>query len=343
MAKRCRFLARETKRCREAVERQVELGCQCPHAALDRIARKVAGEVECHTLAGVPGFRWLVLGMQAAHAGAEPRRGNCQRVADMHRAGKDSAGDHGADAGEGEAAVDGQTEAPCGGGSLRCAGSDSQMREQLGDAGPALRRDMEDWCAGHAGAGQQGQNFSFCGRFAYGVDSIALGQRHGAVADAEQVGNGQMLARLRHRPIVGGDDQQQEVDAGSAGEHVVDQLLVAGHIDEAEHIVSIFAIRQGRIGVAEIKRDAARLLFRQTIGIDAGERLHQRGLAVVDVACGADDHAGASAEEFPFALRYRRVGGNSGLDVREKNPFILRYLRTNGFSGYDRGSFQVLR
>ena len=95
----------------------------------------------------------------------------------------------------------------------------------------------ETWKTGGAGqcrAGQQGQNFSFCGRFAVGRNSIALRQRHGAVADAEQVGNGQMLARLRHRAIVGGDDQQREVDAGGAGEHVVDQLLVAGHVDEAE-------------------------------------------------------------------------------------------------------------
>ena len=69
-------------------------------------------------------------------------------------------------------------------------------------------------------------------------------------------------------------------------DHVVDEPLVAGHVDEAEHA----AVRQRQVGVAELDRDAARLLLLQAVGVDAGERLHQRGLAVVDVACGADDH-----------------------------------------------------
>ena len=54
--------------------------------------------------------------------------------------------------------------------------------------------------------------------------------------DAEQVDDRQMLARLRHDPVVGRDDQQHEVDAGGAGQHVVHEALVAGHVDEAEHV-----------------------------------------------------------------------------------------------------------
>ena len=34
--------------------------------------------------------------------------------------------------------------------------------------------------------------------------------------------------------VVGGDDQQGEIDAGGAGQHVVDEALVAGHVDEAD-------------------------------------------------------------------------------------------------------------
>ena len=53
------------------------------------------------------------------------------------------------------------------------------------------------------------------------------------------------------------------------------------------------------------------LLLRQAVGVDAGESLHQRGLAVVDVAGGSDDHVrtSASAQEFPFALRVGIEGG----------------------------------
>ena len=42
---------------------------------------------------------------------------------------------------------------------------------------------------------------------------------------------------------------------------------------------------------AEIDGDAAPLFFGQAIGVDAGERLYERSLAVIDVAGGADDHA----------------------------------------------------
>ena len=43
---------------------------------------------------------------------------------------------------------------------------------------------------------------------------------------------------------------------------------------------------------AELDGDAAFLLFLQAIGIDAGERVHERALAVIDVAGGADDDVG---------------------------------------------------
>ena len=53
------------------------------------------------------------------------------------------------------------------------------------------------------------------------------------------------------------------------------------------------AVRRRQIGEAEVDRDAARLLLLQAVGVDAGQRAHQRGLAVVDVAGGADDHGDA--------------------------------------------------
>ncbi len=128
--------------------------------------------------------------------------------------------------------------------------------------------------------------------------------------DAEQVDDRQMLARLRHHAVVGGDDQQHEVDAGRAGQHVVDEALVARHVDEAEHA----AVRRRQIGEAEIDGDAARLLLLQAVGVDAGQRAHQRGLAVVDVAGGADDHgagaprSGASARAAALGLGVARIG-----------------------------------
>ena len=45
----------------------------------------------------------------------------------------------------------------------------------------------------------------------------------------------------------------------------------------------------GLVGEAEVDGDAAFLLFLQAIGVDAGQRLDQRGLAMVDMTCGSDD------------------------------------------------------
>ena len=94
-----------------------------------------------------------------------------------------------------------------------------------------------------------------------------------------------MLARLRHRPVVGRHHEHDMVNAGGAGEHVADQLFVARHIDEAEHA----AVCRCFVRKAQVDRDAARFFFLQPVGVDAGERLDQRGFAMVDMPCGADD------------------------------------------------------
>ena len=69
------------------------------------------------------------------------------------------------------------------------------------------------------------------------------------------------------------------------GQHVLDEALVAGHVDEAQPQRG----RQLEVREAEVDGDAAALLFFQAVGIDAGQRFDQRGLAVIDVAGGADD------------------------------------------------------
>ena len=118
------------------------------------------------------------------------------------------------------------------------------------------------------------------------LDAVDLGQCHRAAFDAEQVQDAEMLARLRHHAVVRCHHQQGEIDSRGTGEHGVDEALVAGHVDEAQHA----AVIQRLVGVAELDRNAARFLLLEPIGIDAGECMHQRGLAVVDVSGGADDH-----------------------------------------------------
>ena len=64
--------------------------------------------------------------------------------------------------------------------------------------------------------------------------------------DAEQVEDRQVLARLRHDALVGGDDQQREVDAAGAGEHVLDEALVARHVDDARRCAADGSVSQAK-------------------------------------------------------------------------------------------------
>ena len=83
-----------------------------------------------------------------------------------------------------------------------------------------------------------------------------------------------MLARLRHHALVGGDDEQREVDAGRAGDHRAHERLVARDVDDADRADAVERERRE----AELDRDAAPLLLGQPIGVDAGERAHERVL-----------------------------------------------------------------
>ncbi len=65
----------------------------------------------------------------------------------------------------------------------------------------------------------------------------------------------------------------------------LDELLVAGDVDDPERV----AARQVEPREPELDRDAALLLLAETVGVDAGQRLDELGLAVVDVTRGAED------------------------------------------------------
>jgi len=62
------------------------------------------------------------------------------------------------------------------------------------------------------------------------------------------------------------------------------------HIDMREE-----RLLERRIRIAELDGDAARLLLGQVGGVHPGERAHQGGLAVIDMAGGADQHAYTSS------------------------------------------------
>ena len=155
------------------------------------------------------------------------------------------------------------------------------------------------------------------------VDQVALGQRDDAIRDPQQVEDGDVLARLGHHAFVGGDHQQGDVDAADAGEHVVDEALVAGHVDDRH----LDAVRQSQPGEAEIDGHAALLFFLEAVGVDAGQGPDERRLAVVDVAGGADDshqvvrrsgRVSALARRRRAQRRLARAGWRAGRAARDR-------------------------
>ncbi len=116
------------------------------------------------------------------------------------------------------------------------------------------------------------------------IDDVGLRHRDHASLDAQHVEDLQMLLGLRLPPLVGGHHEQDEPHRTDAGEHVRDEALVTGNVDEPH----VAAARQFAPGVPEVDRETPPLLLGEPIRVHAGEGGDQRRLAVVDVAGGGD-------------------------------------------------------
>ena len=100
-----------------------------------------------------------------------------------------------------------------------------------------------------------------------------------AMSHAEQFQDFQVLAGLRHDRIIGRDDKKSEVDPGCASQHVLDEPFVARDVHDAQSVVA-----EIEMGKTDVDGNAAFFLFGQAVAVDAGQRLHERSLAVINVA-----------------------------------------------------------
>ena len=89
------------------------------------------------------------------------------------------------------------------------------------------------------------------------------------------------------------------------------------HVDEAD----AFAIAEEGVREAEVDGETAATFLFEAIWVGAGERLHQRRLAMVHVPGGGDDPHGVRAQRGlqPGGRRRRDAlsGGRAGLHHRE--------------------------
>src|SRR5205823_2601012 len=122
------------------------------------------------------------------------------------------------------------------------------------------------------------------------VNQIRLGQHSNATAHGKLATDVEMLAGLGLDRFIRGNHQQHQIDAAYASQHVAYEALVARDVNEAK--TEDFAARAGQIQIceADVDGDATTFFFFQTIGVDTGQSLDQRGFAVVNVSGGAYDY-----------------------------------------------------
>src|SRR5262245_61172242 len=94
-----------------------------------------------------------------------------------------------------------------------------------------------------------------------------------------------MLASLRHYRLIGRNHQHNQVQAMRAGQHILNEPLVPGDIDETDANVV-----DGQVGEADIDRDPALLFLLEPIGVDPGQRFDQASLPVIDMPRSSYDY-----------------------------------------------------
>src|SRR5436190_1642606 len=140
------------------------------------------------------------------------------------------------------------------------------------------------------------------------IGGVDLVEGDDDVRHTDLAGEQDVLARLRHRAVRGGDDENRTVHLGGAGDHVLDVVGVARAVD-----VRVVALRGRILDVCGGDGDAALALFRGLVDLieghersralrreDLGDRRGQRGLAVIDVTDRADVDVRLTAIEFLF-------------------------------------------
>jgi hypothetical protein len=222
--------------------------------------------------------------LQPAHARARARGQQLKLVALRNLAGDERPRRHRAEAAHREGAVDGEPRHRV----RRARGGVERRRAQrllqLVNSLPRPRADGDGRRGFEERAGDQLRRLKPDEFEQLFVHRVRLGEHDETRGDAEQAADVEVLARLRHHALVGRDDERDEVESVRAGQHVLDETLVAGHVHEPDAHVA-----QVKLGEPEVDGDAAPLLFGQAVGVHARERAHQSRLPVVDVAGRADD------------------------------------------------------
>ena len=175
-----------------------------------------------------------ILGMEPAHPCCLSRGRDQQPVVKRDAACKHASCHHGSCARKRKDPVDRQTK-----------GSFLLLRGHIGlnglqrlfqpiQAKPGRGRDRDDGSCGERSRREQRRDFLYALVDLIVTGEISLAQRHDSLPDIQQIGDHEMLARLRHDAVIGRNNQEQRLNAGHACQHVVHIAFVTGHIDKAD-------------------------------------------------------------------------------------------------------------
>ena len=252
--------------------------------------------------------------LDAAHARLATVGQQLEAILRRDAAARQRAGDQHAEAAQVKRAVERQPRRPQRAlrRTLHVSRQRGQRRAQVGDALAGHARHRDDGRAGEAGALERLGELERRDVAQLGLDQVDLGERDHAGRDAEQRADREVLARLRHHALVGRHHQDHQIDAAQPRQRVVHEALVTGHVDEAELDVALDQMRE-----PDVDGDAADALLLPAIAVDAGERLDQRGLAVVDVPRGADhDAAGGERQRVDLGHEGERISARDAIHRR---------------------------
>ena len=230
----------------------------------------------------------MLVRLQAANAPSQPRRQQLDLLPHSERAVEQRARHDGAEARHDEAAVNGEARAAE---VLAPHGLHEHVVDERRELGQPLSRDRRDEAHRRpveGGAPQRLRNLVAHEVRPLLVDGVRLGQHDDPALHLQQVEDGEVLPRLRHHGLVRRDNQHGKVNPAHAREHVLDEALVARHVDDAD----LAAAGQGEPGKSQLNSHLPVLLLLEPVRVDARERLDQRRLAMVNVARSAnDEHA----------------------------------------------------
>ena len=249
-----------------------------------------AGEIERDAVPRADALDCGALGLDRPHPGRPAAGRRTQLVAGRDAAARERAGHDPPRPGRGKRPVDpqaGPVTVGCGRrGSAQIVERTSQLVQTgaVDGVGGHHRRVLQERALDVVGDVQPGQLGQLL------VDETDLAEHHHAVRDAEQFQDRQVLGRLRLPALRRCHHEQGGVHRPHAGQHVLHEADVTGHVHEAD----LPARRQRAEREAEVDGEPALLLLGQPVRVGAGEGAHQCRLAVVHVPRSADDVHAAS-------------------------------------------------